>query len=891
MNTSKDSVHIDNDTYEQELKKFNQLFFYMTQGVIYRNPEGIIVSANPAAEKILSVRSGGLLGKNFSDLKWFAVREDGTKLPAEEHPSMLAFTERKDIANYILSIKNKNNNERRWLRVDAVPLFIPDDKFPYLVFTIFNDITERIKAEAEYKTIIKSAIDGFWILDQYGKILDVNESYCQMSGYSRTELFSMTILEIFPVASDENIIERLNKCRTNGAIHFESFLKRKDGTTIDVEISVSYSEENDNHFYAFFHDISERNKNELQFKKLYERSPLGYQSLDSNGQFLEVNESWLEMFGYKKNDVIGHSFREFLTPELQLIIEDHFQQFMKNGQVHTEFRMIRKDSKIIDVAVDGKIEYNENGAVKKTHCMINNITARKIAEENIRKLSQAVEQSPTIVVITDTNGIIEYANSKFAEITGYSIQEVIGKTPRILKSGEKPNHEYKELWDTIKSGQEWQGEFHNKKKDNTLYWESAHISPLKNQFGAITHFIGIKENITAKKELDIKLKQALDKAEESDRLKSSLLANMSHEFRTPMTGILGMSTALMETIDDAQQRKMVRSIIQCGKRLMQTLDAVLELANLESHSNNKEYELINISKTIPILISKFTAKAKQKGLRFHYEINNDSIFVRSKHKMISEIVFQLLDNAIKFTDEGSVVFCVDTVTIKKEPFVKLVVKDSGIGIPKEYQEIIFKEFRQVSEGISRSYEGAGLGLSIVKKMTNLMSGEIIVESEVGKGSTFTVILPTEASETTSFPEQIIKPVLKKSKTPELKPKSILEVLLVEDTIINAQVAAIYLKDICKIKHVRNGLTAVKMAQDNNYPLILMDINLGPGIDGIRTTKEIRKIPGYEEVPFIALTGYSMESDKNKFLSEGLNYFLPKPFSREEIRDLVSEILS
>ena len=271
--------------------------------------------------------------------------------------------------------------------------------------------------------------------------------------------------------------------------------------------------------------------------------------------------------------------------------------------------------------------------------------------------------------------------------------------------------------------------------------------------------------------MDFELKLALDKAEESDRLKSSLLANMSHEFRTPMTGILGMSTALMEIIDDAQQRKMVRNIFQSGKRLMQTLDAVLELANLESYSNNKEYELINISDIIPILIPKFTAKAKQKGLRFHYEINNDSIFVRTKHRMISEIVFQLLDNAIKFTDEGSVVFCVDPVIIKKEHFVKLVVKDSGIGIPKEYKEIIFKEFRQVSEGISRSYEGAGLGLSIVKKMIDLMHGEIIVESEIDKGSTFTVILPTEINTMTSLPEQIIKSVLKKSKTPETKSKS------------------------------------------------------------------------------------------------------------------------
>ncbi len=416
---------------------------------------------------------------------------------------------------------------------------------------------------------------------------------------------------------------------------------------------------------------------------------------------------------------------------------------------------------------------------------------------------------------------------------------------------------------------------------------------LEKQVEERTHLLNIRNKeltteIENRKIIEKELIQAKEKAEESSRLKSNFLANMSHEFRTPMNGILGMASILQEsTSTNYEQNKMINGIITSGQRLMSTLDAVLTLADLEAYKSNNQKQYVNISEGINKIVPVYYKKAADKGLSFTVTIKDDSLSVDCLKKNVMGIVINLLDNAVKFTDNGFVSLIVEPKEIGENLFARITVSDSGIGIAPEHQKIIFNDFRQASEGFSRHYEGSGLGLSIVKKTVDLLNGTINIVSDKGKGSSFIVSLPAQKKSKSSDKSKVTGENIMKTVNPAIKPKG----LLVEDNYINQQTVEMYLRDFCDLDYARNGLAAIKMSKENKYDFILMDINLSSGMNGVEATREIRKMSKYKDIPIIAVTGYTMESDKENFLSEGLTHFLPKPFLKNEIVSLLTGIFS
>jgi len=227
------------------------------------------------------------------------------------------------------------------------------------------------------------------------------------------------------------------------------------------------------------------------------------------------------------------------------------------------------------------------------------ISERKKSEEKIRQLSLGVEQSPASIVITGLEGNIQYVNKKFTEVSGYTTEEALGQNPRILKSGKMPDSLYKELWETISSGKEWQGEMINRRKDQTLFWELVSISPVKDTEGKITHYIAVKEDITERKEMESELRKAKQQAEESNQLKSEFLANMSHEIRTPMNGIIGFASLLEDEDLSAESRKNYVQIIQNSTRqLLHIIDEILEVSKLHTHQVEKKNIRLNVNEML-----------------------------------------------------------------------------------------------------------------------------------------------------------------------------------------------------------------------------------------------------------------------------------------------------
>jgi len=413
---------------------------------------------------------------------------------------------------------------------------------------------------------------------------------------------------------------------------------------------------------------------------------------------------------------------------------------------------------------------------------------------------------------------------------------------------------------------------------------------LINAFLDQDKILGMIMDITDRKKDEEEVKEARLRAEESDRLKTSLMANMSHEFRTPMNAILGFSDLISNESGDPDIVFFARKIHASGQRLMATLKAILDLADLEATKSKIKISDINLQLTITDILQPFIPAANDKGLYLTTEFN-DSTFARADENLLHIILHNMIDNAIKFTHKGGVTLETDMVDADGISWSLIRVKDTGIGIPVEKFDFIFHEFRQLSEGHNRRYEGTGLGLTLARKMIELINGRISVESEVGLGTVFTVWLPASSRNVKNNDRGITKV---KEEFPSVifklhPPEEIPWILVVEDNDDNAEIVKLYLRGQYKTERATDASSAMKMVEKKQFSAILMDINLGAGVDGLITAQHIRKLPQYKETPIIAITGYTMSGDREKLLQGGCSHYLGKPFSQQGLLELMTEI--
>lgn len=409
----------------------------------------------------------------------------------------------------------------------------------------------------------------------------------------------------------------------------------------------------------------------------------------------------------------------------------------------TEHIHYRADGSAYYAEVHGYPIFDDNGEVIEMVEYSVDVTERKRAEAEIRKLQQAVEHAASGVIITDPHGVIEYVNPSFEQMTGYRREEVLGKTPRLLKSGKHPPEFYAELWRTIRSGQIWQGELINRRKDGTLYWEFQTIAPILNSEGKITHFVGIKLDITRQKELEQQLLEAKEAAEAASIFKSRLLANVSHDMRTPLGAILGSAELIREEaygpINEAQ-RAALNIIIESAHRLANLISGMLTRAELESgrlRLRKRPFAPAELFKAL----TAHRHMAERKGLSYVEEIDpHMPDLLYGDPYWLEQILINLTDNAIKYTEAGIVRVRLQRID---EAHWGISVQDTGIGIPAEKHEEIFQPFSRLEDTPGKRQEGIGLGLSIVKELTDRLGGRIHLQSTPGKGSTFVVIFPIE----------------------------------------------------------------------------------------------------------------------------------------------------
>ncbi|MFH0733671.1 MAG: response regulator [bacterium] len=418
---------------------------------------------------------------------------------------------------------------------------------------------------------------------------------------------------------------------------------------------------------------------------------------------------------------------------------------------------------------------------------------------------------------------------------------------------------------------------------NLLHYFEVFLNPIISDEG-VTGLSAISVDITERKQAVMELRAAKEKAEEMNRLKTSFLANMSHELRTPLLGILGYAEILTEELASATHLNMLNNIVASGKRLSETLQLILDLANAESNKLKVVENSIEVNQTVKNTLEFFYSKANKKQLFLEYQMNDENILAKLDDRLFTRIISNLIDNAIKYTNKGKITVQTGKEIINESLWVFIKVIDTGIGIDQKHQKMIFDEFRQASEGWGRSFEGSGLGLTISKKMTEVMNGTISVESEINKGSIFTIKFPIDLENNYHVKNVATNEIIK------IKNKETFSVLYVEDEEINRNLIRLYLKNFYLVDTAANGKDALKMVKENNYDLFLMDINLGKDMNGLQVAQEIKKMENYKTTPIIAVTAYTMAGDKESFLENGCSHYLAKPFNKDDLLKLISNAL-
>ncbi len=627
-------------------------------------------------------------------------------------------------------------------------------------------------------------------------------------------------------------------------------------------------------------------ESEERFRTIFDESPIGIELYNAEGVQINANKSSLSMFGISDKADVSH-FNLFDGISLDTERKNQLKQgkFVSYQSVF-DFDVI-KSRDMYKTARTGKAYFDYfitplfNPDDKKINgylLQVQDITERVKTEEENMMLAHSLKSVNECVSITDLDDKILFVNESFLRTYGYTRDELIGKHLGLLRSENNPPEVTDEILSaTIHSG--WKGELLNKRKDGSEFPISLSTTMVKDKNGEIIALIGVASDITERKKFEKELIEAKEKALESDRLKSAFLANMSHEIRTPMNGILGFTNLLSEPgLSNKEIREYIKIIQKSGERMLNTVNDLIDISKIETGQMQVVYSETTVKEQIVNLYNFFYPEAAEKGLSFIFkdEINPENVMIRTDIAKLDSILTNLIKNAIKYTQKGTI----EIGAALNKNTLEVYVKDTGIGIPPDRHKAVFNRFEQADFGDTRAFEGSGLGLAIVKAYIEMMGGEIDLKSQPGVGSVFSFFIPVEIVAENHAIEKY------NEETKNMDELKKLKILIVEDDPVGLQfLKAVLFPFDADILTAENGLMAVETVKNNpDIDIVLMDLRM-PVMDGYEATRQIREFN--KQVIIIAQTAFALTGDKEKAINAGCNDYLSKPILKNELYEKIN----
>ena len=766
---------------------------------------------------------------------------------------------------------------------------------PARIFGTNWDITEQKYLEAKLKSgeenfrnFFETIGDMILVATPEGQILFANHALKRELGYTDEEIARKHVLDFNPEDKHREAEQIFAAMLRGERKSCPLPLVTKQGGHIPAETRVWMGQWNGKDcLFGVSKDLRQELEAQNRFERLFRHNPALMALTTIPGrQFSDVNDSFVEVLGYSPAEVLGKTAKDiglFVQPEQQA---EAAEKMRKEGRmVGFEMKLRRKDGKILDGLFSGEIISTQGHPVTLT--VMIDITALKQASERLSKLSQAVEFSPSMIVITDRLGQIEYVNPAWVQATGYSLEEAVGQSPRLVKSGLHPVEFYQEMWTEILAGRIWRGEICNRTKSGRLFWESAAVAPVQNESSGITHFVGVKEDITARKQAAEELRLAKGAAEAANRAKSTFLANMSHEIRTPMNAILGFSQLMLrDAALTVRQLEHLTTITRSGQHLLEIINAVLEMARIETGRVNLQVSSFDLHLLLKDLERLFRLRADTENLQLRFERQGEvARYVQTDPTKLRQVFINLLSNALKFTPRGG------TITVrlqteqlaKQELCLRAEVQDTGAGIAPEELPHLFQPFFQTQTG-KQVGGGTGLGLALSREFVQALGGELTVTSQLGVGSTFQFYIQMASAEASAATEDAPPPRVLHLRSGQ----PVCRVLLVDDQRENSTLLEQLLVPLgFETRTVENGAEAVAQCQIWPPNLVLMDMMM-PVMDGCEAAQRIRAAHG-NAVKIIILSASIFPEAQKRALQAGTDAFVGKPFKEEVLLERIKEL--
>jgi PAS domain S-box-containing protein len=547
-----------------------------------------------------------------------------------------------------------------------------------------------------------------------------------------------------------------------------------------------------------------------------------------------------------------------------------------------------------DIALQQARESLELRVQERTVDLKKEIVQKTAAQERLQRSLKELEDlkfaldQHAIVGRTDERGIITFANDKFCSVSQYSREELLGQDHRILNSKYHGKEFFAGLWKTIKSGEVWKGEIKNRAKDGSFYWVDSTIVPFRDGLGKPKQFIVIRMDITGLKRIEEELRAAKDAAEGASRAKSEFLANMSHEIRTPMNGIIGMTELALDTQLTVEQREYLNMVKTSAASLLTLINDILDFSKIEAGKLDLDVADFSLRQSIGETLKALGFRAHQKGLELAWRVAQDvPDYLAGDASRVRQVLVNLVGNAVKFTERGEVV-----VEIERDPtstgeivVLHFCVRDTGIGIAKEKQGMVFGAFTQADSSTTRKYGGTGLGLAITRRLIDLMGGKLWLESEQGVGSAFHFTIRFEPASAQPAPFYQDPKILSHA-----------SILVVDDNetnrIILVEMLGRWGMQVATAKDAREALEILGRtgSQAPRFAAVISDLQM-PHMDGFVFVENIRKSTQFGRIPVLMLSSSAQQGEHERCRQLGISAHLAKPIQPSELLDAILSALS